>query len=247
MSLRPRRFAAAAAAVFGVLVLAGPAPAAFVYFTSSAPAAFPPDPYTPPDRTAFDAATTGQSIETFEVAAGFDNTFAGPISAATNTPPFTTGSIIPNLVIDTGPVGGGLFFVNTDILGPTTVLTTNEIADFAVLTFAAPVTAFGVDLTTTDGTSGVYTIRIYAPGGALLDTQTISPPVNPTDTTVVFFGFTSDVPVGRVELDAEILETFDNVTLARAFAPVGVPAPGGLALLLAAGPAGLLLRRRNKS
>jgi hypothetical protein len=260
VSLTRPRPVAAALALFGVLLLAAPAPAAFVVY---------------PDRAAFDAATTGRSVEDFgealTVPGAIPDVVSGPISiTSTNVgqfnmlPVFVPGDIIPNLVVDAaGPDPNEFFVDDSGSRLPTATapvaLTTNFGDDFARFDFdLAPVTAFAIDLGTVDAGAdpddpdGEYTVRVFGAGNVLLRTFAVpftavfDPMTGDPIPTSVFFGFASSAGVTRVEVEAPLFETFSNVTLATG-PEIVVPAPGGLALVLAAGPAGLLLRRRVRS
>lgn len=255
-----------AAVALAILTQAAPARAAFDVFTTRAAfdaattnrsvETFEVDPLTGP-RTR-DAVVEGPVSAT---TLNFGQGFPPP-----DPPVFAPGDIIPNLLINAaGAVPPqNTFFVNVDIQVPgTTVLTTNNSDNLARLDFdLSPVTAFAVDLGTRDAgfdsdplsptyLTGTYTILVYAPGqfNTPFQTRTVTFTVDgntglPTVPTV-FFGFVSDAPVGRVELVADGVETFDNVTLAEP-AAAAVPAPGGLALAAVAAPVLAAVRRRRR-
>ncbi len=188
----------------GLFLFTGTAPvhAGFTYFS---------------DRGAFDAANPGTVLEDFEDATS-NTVVSGPQDQFSDNAAFQPGDIIPNLRITAVGTFPDEFFVNINSYGPTTVMTTNYGDDFARLDFyEAPITAFGVDLSSF-GSSGDYTIRIYGTSG-LFDTQVVSPSA--------FFGFTSTEGVTRVELQAPLYETFDNIAIGGQ----AVPEPSSVVML----------------
>ncbi|MGL4554234.1 MAG: PEP-CTERM sorting domain-containing protein, partial [Gemmataceae bacterium] len=203
-------------------------------------------------RAAFDAANPGTALETFESAAATGVLISGPQDRAADNRAFRPGAITPGLRLT--PVGlVGRFYVSAGDYGPTTTLTTDEAAGYARLDFfRGDVTAFGLDLGAASS-GGRYEARVFGRSG-LLDTQIRSAASGP-----VFFGFRSDVPVVRVELQAPGYETIDNVAFGAAgvFAPppppppevAAVPEPSSFALLGTAGfaAAGYLGWRRRRA
>ncbi len=215
---------ASAVAACAAISFAMPSQAQFVYYSN---------------RATFTAANPGLTIDDFEAANTAGTVVvSGPQDRFTNNTAFKPGDIIPNLRITAVGTDPDQFYVNNGVYAPTKVLTTNYGADFARLDFFEGGTgAFGVDLGS-NSTGGNYSIRIFGTGG-LLDTRSV---------TSGFFGFSSVQNILKLELDAPTFETFDNVTIGVAGAPLVVPEPGAYATLAGIGIAGFgLARRRRKA
>lgn len=212
--------------MLGLLAGAGAAQASVVSFT---------------DRALFDAATTGQAVDTFGNAPG--STYVGGAPYVRDGFTMTVNDIY-------------LFNVNPSVTtyyydwGTGNVMLTRQ---FGVLTitFDAPTTAFGFDLGTfaDDGDpstpagqpSTLYSFPVFvgtAQGNFTVDTFDIP--------NLAFFGLTSSTPFSSVTITSgDNFTIIDNVTLATANAGV-IPEPGTWALMIAGfGLVGASMRRRK--
>jgi hypothetical protein len=204
--------AAAIAVAALVSGMAGQSRADLVYFT---------------DRSSFDTANPGTTLEDFEKAT--PNTVNGPLDRFTDNASFKPGDIIPNLRITSVGPSPGDFYVNAAAYTPTLGVTTNYGDNLARLDFfEGAINSFGIDIYAQG--AGVYTISIFGAAG-LIATQMVTPDA--------FFGFSSTEGVTRVELETNGFESFDNI----AIGVQSVPEPASLAML-SAGGLGLLACRR---
>jgi hypothetical protein len=211
--------AAAIAVAALVSGMAGRSRADLIYFT---------------DRSSFDTANPGTTLEDFENATTANATTAvvsGPLDRFSDNDSFKPGDIIPNLRITSVGQSPGEFYVNNGVYVPTLGLTTNYQDNLARLDFfEGAINAFGIDLFGQGQGTRAYTISIFGAAG-LIDTQIVTPDA--------FFGFSSTEGVTRVELDTNDFESFDNI----AIGVQSVPEPASLAML-SAGGLGLLACRR---
>lgn len=166
------------------------------------------------DRAIFDATAPGLPIEDWEE--GFISTegytfCVPPVSAGSNDACFTPGEVLTGLEYADDPLGGkdhvavgGPGFYSL----PTTHMFTNYPEESTNLTFAPAVTAIGLDLTAS-AEFDTYTISIFSADGGLITT------VNTTTGgtgSLTFWGVTSSIPIGRLNLNAVSSEFMDNVT-----------------------------------
>ncbi len=173
---------------------------------------------------------------------------SGTLDKNTSNSVFSTGSILDGLrvsVRNSGGIAGGL-----DIAGGATVfaagdntkvILADQTADTLDLNFYNGTTnTVGFDLLTNSNEGNSYTIQVFS-GATLLrsDVLLISGGL------VRFVGYSSDSVITRVNINAPVTETVDNVT----FGTTGsaTPEPGNVAFLVGLTGAGLLLRRRCRS
>lgn len=180
------------------------------------------------DRASFDVAAPGLPLEDWEE--GFISTegytfCVPPVSAGSNDACFTPGEVLPGIEYADDPLGGkdhlavgGPGFYSL----PTNHMFTNYPEESTNLTFSPAVTAIGLDLTASS-IFDTYTISIYTADGGLITT------VNTTtgDTgSLTFWGITSSVPIGRLNLNAVSSEFVDNLAFGSvAPPPTDTPVP----------------------
>jgi hypothetical protein len=156
-------------------------------------------PYT--DRATFEAAYPGALVnEDFAGGPGVGVIQAcGPVVSSAGDGCFPAGELEDGFTITVSTGGNDVIYIGQTALGNTsTLMGANTFADFTILSFVpAGAHAVGADLFV-DAVSNAE-VRVYDTGGALLDTFTI----NNTPNTENFVGLTSDVAIGRIEIQAE--------------------------------------------
>lgn len=184
-------------------------------------------------RTAFEAATTGRTVIDFT---GAGNTSHG-VDYDAGSALFTTNGDIFTMPPTPGGFHAGVAFGSEYLEWQK-----QDGESVLLITFDAPVTAFGMDYTELNGKAGPLTATLGGLSGDILLT---------TSSAVQFFGYTSETPFTQVRLGMPFyyfgegrFPTIDNVT----FGAVGVPEPGSWALMIGGfGLAGAALRRRRAS
>ena len=184
------------------------------------------------DRTAFNVAAPGLTLETFEtalVSPGAVTTCNGPLSRAVASACFPSGSLAPGVTFSASPgtsmavlgAGFGLVGNTSKVLGP------NAFADTLNLTFPSA-NAVGLDVFAGPAAGNVL-LSVFSPAGVLLlGSFTVAAPVGGT-----FFGVLSDAgPIGSLNVSSVAArpgELVDNVAFGNAGARV--PEPGSVVLL----------------
>lgn len=213
-----------------------------------------------PDRPSFEAAAgAALPIETFDNGAtgtGVVNTCTEPVSSASNDVCFAPGDLIDGFSM-TSSSGSGIVVLGANFLGgsqTTPVSGANSFPDFTMVDFtAADVDAVGIDAYSGSPGAGDVTVRAFDAADALIGSIVVTT----TATNVPeFAGFTSAVPVSRIEIEGanDSGELLDNLQFGAVTAevPESQPVPVlGLAGLLGLGAlllmAGLLGMRRRLS
>lgn len=134
-----------------------------------------------------------------------------PINSSSDNECFAPGQLVDGFSVSTG-TGGLLVTLGAEFLGPghtSTVVGANSWDDTTLVLFDEPASAGAMDVY--EGAfSGPVDIRIFDAGDNLLGTTTVTPSANDTP---VFFGFISQTPVGRIELEGQFGggELIDNL------------------------------------
>jgi hypothetical protein len=180
------------------------------------------------DRASFDASAPGLPLEDWEEGTATDGGFTfcvPPVSISSNDACFASGEVLPGIEYADDPFGGedhvavggpGFYGV------PTLHMFTNYPEESTNLSFSPAVTAIGLDLM---GSSGfdTFTLSLYTPDGGLITSfTTTSGEVG----ILTFWGVTSSVPIGRLNMSAISSEFVDNVAFGTiAPPPTDTPVP----------------------
>ena len=180
-------------------------------------------------RAAFLLANPGLTLENFEEAVLVDEfaTVTGTLQNGTARPPvFTATDIQPGLRIDANfpSNGSGALVVAAanalSLPNPSKAVGADQFADNTVISFtASTVFAVGFDVRVLSATPQSVTVNVYDTSSQLLTTQVVS-----AAATGTFFGVTSNVAIGRVELISTDGELVDDIVFGAAGV---VPDPSG--------------------
>lgn len=186
-------------------------------------------------RAAFNAATTGQTVDTFGTAAGSTYVGATPYVrsgyqiTANDLYLFNNNPSVTSYYYDWG-TGNVMTFKQNGVI---------------TFTFAAPTTAFGIDLGTFFQNFPSPTVYSFSVGVATPGSE-VNVLTGPTQ-SLTFFGLTSTTAFTSITIQggANNFTVFDNVTLATAnLAAVPEPATWAM-MLLGFGLVGATLRSRR--
>lgn len=187
-------------------------------------------------RAAFNAATTGQTVDTFGTAAG--SSYVGPTYVRSGYQITANDAWLFNNNATYDSQG----WYNW---GSGNVLTAKQNSGITI-TFNAPVTAFGIDLGTVFQNYPAAPTFAYSVGVATPSSE-LNIVTGPTQ-NLTFFGFTSTSAFSSITFygGANNFTILDNVTLATANATAAVPEPATwLTMILGFGLIGAGLRSRR--
>ncbi|QIE60721.1 T9SS type A sorting domain-containing protein [Rasiella rasia] len=103
-----------------------------------------------------------------------------------------------SITVGAGGGGGLTVLLTTGFIGvPSDYVGANSFADFTILNFTGPDDVYSAGFDIFNNSNVDTEIRLFDAGGILIDTFTVTNPIN----TANFFGFISDVPVSRVEIE----------------------------------------------
>ena len=201
-------------------------------------------------RTLFTAAFPGLPTENFEAGnVGSSQILVmptGTLDKNTNNSFFSTGSILDGLRLSTRNSGGNAG--SLDIAGGATsfatgdntkVIVVNQTSDTLDLNFDNGTTnTVGFDLVTNSNEGNSYTVQVFS-GATLLRSDVLLTGVAP----VRFLGYSSASVITRVNVNAPVTETVDNVTFGTTAS--ATPEPGNVAFLVGLTGASLCASRRK--
>lgn len=180
-------------------------------------------------RAAFLLANPGLTLENFEeaVLAGELATVTGTLQNGTARPPvFTATDIQPGLRIDAnfpGNAAGALIVAAANAQGvanPSKAVGADRFADNTVISFTSSnVFAVGFDVRVLLASPLAVAVNVYDTSGQRLATQDVS-----ASASGAFFGVTSNVAIGRIELISSDAELVDDIVFGAAGS---VPTPSG--------------------
>jgi hypothetical protein len=239
VALRRAATALAALATLGLAVLSGSAHAQTILYAT---------------RAAFNAAFPGLPIEGFEAGNVAPNGIVAmginTLDKTTNNAFFSTGSILDGLRLNTvnsgggpgGPLdlaGGAQSFSAGDGTKTIVVDTGNDNLDVVLYNNTAHEVGFDLG---GNQTAGTYAVSVFN-GATLLRSDNFVT----SSGAFQFVGYSNAVQtITRVNINAPVFETIDNVAFNGSIFPTATPEPGALGLLAGLGVsgAGLALKRR---